>query len=518
MPYSRDLLTRHRQCHDNPAARGRNGARLQRSGRASAPRERAIHACQACVTSKARCDNSRPCQRCRARNRPCEEAISEKRYSLHRRPSQGGSAPSIVTEPRPPPAEDLESTPVTDVQHRTESYPGGGVEQNQQSTNLDAWIPGPEIEMNDYGLTEHLLSNHDKSWDMSVLMQGDLSNIFRDIDFHFDDFPASVSSEQWIPPMDWTFGDSTLDTDTDPAAASYSIGTVAGHNTQPERVTSSYEAFKRSPWLWTPMNQDHAYAEQAQLAVNDDHQILSSPEATQDSAMRTALLPTIKSDSTRDHVLAIVLEHVKSGFRIGAFPSRSVLSVLLQAFLVRDGSSAESIIHRATFNPDSCRTELLAAVISAGSTLFAAPNTWKMGLALQEIVKLAICDAVDHDNRLVRNVQAVQTFLLWIEIGLWSGFRRKMEIGEGFASTVPTVSILTHLSRQIRIRHADLILLELYRCCVELVLFMPIGTAATFSPIPPMKERRSKRSGEPGLNKRVSEGQNACARLQQTID
>jgi hypothetical protein len=112
----------------------------------------------------------------------------------------------------------------------------------------------------------------------------------------------------------------------------------------------------------------------------------------------------------------------------------------MQAFLIRENNDLNPIIHQGSLQPDKIRTELLAATIAFGSTFFAAPNIWKMGLALQEIVKLSVTDSLDTDNRLARDLQTGQTFLLWTAMGIWSGFRRKMEVAEGFASVVPTVS------------------------------------------------------------------------------
>lgn len=205
-----------------------------------------------------------------------------------------------------------------------------------------------------------------------------------------------------------------------------------------------YEAFKKSPWLWTPVRHDHAYAEGSQLSVNEV-QVMESPEM-QELSGSDDVLPKMMDSATRDEMLSLVLKFSSSNVRIRSFPSFRLLNVLIQAFFVKENASVTPWLHTATFDPDSARGELLAGIVAAGAILFAVPTIWKMGLALQEIVKLATPDAIDQDNRRVRELQTIQAFWLWIRIGLWSGFRRKMEIAEGFANTVPTVgfpSILT---------------------------------------------------------------------------
>lgn len=203
-----------------------------------------------------------------------------------------------------------------------------------------------------------------------------------------------------------------------------------------------FEAFKRSPWLWTPANQDHAYAEYSRLAV-DSEEILESSQLSSSYRDQNLNLPEIKHSATRDEILAMVLKFSKSAIKVRSFPSLRLLNILVQAFFVRERASLDPWMHEPSFEPDRCPATLLAAMVATGSAFFAATNIWKMGLALQETVKLAICDALDEDNRNARQLQTGQTFLYWIELALWSGFRRKMEIGEGFAHTVPTVSKFT---------------------------------------------------------------------------
>jgi hypothetical protein len=45
----------------------------------------------------------------------------------------------------------------------------------------------------------------------------------------------------------------------------------------------------------------------------------------------------------------------------------------------------------------------------------------------------------EEDNRNTRNLQALQAFMIGLDIGLWSGFRRNMEIAESFGQPIVIV-------------------------------------------------------------------------------
>lgn len=304
---------------------------------------------------------------------------------------------------------------------------------NLQSTELPA-----------YNIDDSTFANEpfDDTFWTDFAFHADLSQIYQDLDFNFGISPLPLDSElgrfenvspgKAIPHVSENIFRSPF-SETNPSNA----------------ALLGFEAFKRSPWLWTPANHDHAYAENSQLAVNED-QMMQPPAFPGGHPPQSRVLPEIKHSAARDEILAMALKFSKSAIKVRSFPSLSLLNILMQAFFVRENAAVDSWIHEASFDADRCQTQLLAGLVATGSSFFAAPNIWKMGLALQETVKLSICDALDEDNRLARNLQTGQTFLSWIELGLWSGFRRKMEIGEGFAHTVPTVSLppLSYLSTE----------------------------------------------------------------------
>ena len=71
-----------------------------------------------------------------------------------------------------------------------------------------------------------------------------------------------------------------------------------------------------------------------------------------------------------------------------------------------------SFIHVPSFDPETCRTELLAAMIASIASTSANKVISQMGLALQEKARIALANAFFHDDRLTRTVQAMQTAIL----------------------------------------------------------------------------------------------------------
>jgi hypothetical protein len=46
----------------------------------------------------------------------------------------------------------------------------------------------------------------------------------------------------------------------------------------------------------------------------------------------------------------------------------------------------------------------------------------------------------EEANKNTRNLQTVQAYMLSLDVGIWSGFKRMMEIAEGFLQPLLTVS------------------------------------------------------------------------------
>ena len=66
----------------------------------------------------------------------------------------------------------------------------------------------------------------------------------------------------------------------------------------------------------------------------------------------------------------------------------------------------------------------------------AVPVVRALGFAIQESARMAIPKVFEADNSTTRDLQILQAYALQLNIGLWSGDRRKMEMAESFAQPI----------------------------------------------------------------------------------
>lgn len=153
----------------------------------------------------------------------------------------------------------------------------------------------------------------------------------------------------------------------------------------------------------------------------------------------------------------------------------------MHLFLKSEATNTYSWIHLPTFRPRSQGPEFNGIVIASGAILSAVPTgsfsiahsqikltflVRKLGLAIQETVRLAlpssvsvwidrreisnlICDKIEKDNSRSRELQLLQAYALELNIGLWSGNKRKIEIAEAYAQPLITVSRLLNDSNAV---------------------------------------------------------------------
>ncbi|TKA43684.1 hypothetical protein B0A54_05467 [Friedmanniomyces endolithicus] len=132
-----------------------------------------------------------------------------------------------------------------------------------------------------------------------------------------------------------------------------------------------------------------------------------------------------------------------------------LLEDLIDVFLLQDSSAIDSYIHSATFASDKICTELLLAVVAAGARFVALAPVWQMGLVIQEVVRIAIGELLEHDNKATRDLQPLQVILLVLDIGVWSGFRRKTEIAMSFLQ--PPVTMLAWSNAFMKFSYRDVV-------------------------------------------------------------
>ncbi|CAJ2503751.1 Uu.00g111450.m01.CDS01 [Anthostomella pinea] len=398
-----DLLTRHETTHDRDDG-GKGRPIIRRS-------DRAAEACLNCASSKAKCDDQKPCGRCKSKNLSCH--TSTKRPSTYRTSIDGQSTVSSSDY--------------------SPNQTGFGLETNRMTTyDMDR-------EMSIVAGNDHLAVND------NVVQKPYLADPLTHsvpIERIADDMVYFNPTHNFFQDMDFTSWDLNFDgfqvpqfevNGPSPQSSTASASRLACIARDPSR---GHAAFKRSPWLWEPKSKDYVGRDKEGLALNED-KIPQSPAydkilATHSHRLKVELV-------IRDRLFAMVLAQNKDPLRIPSFPSLEILNYLLQTHFVQDEYQADSWIHSASFHPSEAMPELLAAIISSGATLIATPAVWQFGLALQEVVRIGMAVRFESSNSFTRDLQCLQALMLVLDIGSWSGFKRKMELAESFLQPLMTM-------------------------------------------------------------------------------
>lgn len=461
-----DLLKRHAAAHVGSSARNKHNSDQQT---AKAP-VRALRACIACARSKVRCDGAQPCTRCTQRAVEClykktprptynsrltttdvvmsDHVENEKQYDDSVDASTGSSTllplDAVVSDKERPQASHINNYSIQDAA------------TNPVSLNVfDA--PLEMVESSNHMLTA--LSNHD--WGESRLttflrdiMQPDHGQVDRD---HF----SSLAQTTHLDLLDFST-DNAIDLDgfdfygTDPYPQGYTMfqpgpnsanvngsssGQGRGHEYQqrnPEAVTGTARerAFKDSLWLYTPGERDFANAAQDDIA--------SSPEIVQIEQMRCTRPGCVAplNHRTRDRILGMVLGSCQREVSVriaSAFPPTELLTNLMHTYIHSETSKVLTWLHLPSLQPEHTLPELLLSMITAGALLSPLLAVRKLGHALYDVVREAIAQMFERDNRNIRKLECVQAVSIMNDMGLWCGDRRKLEITESFCLATITM-------------------------------------------------------------------------------
>jgi hypothetical protein len=223
--------------------------------------------------------------------------------------------------------------------------------------------------------------------DMNVMLfLPNVSGFNQDLDFSFWDF---------------NFKGVQLPNTNSPADLVVTQHSTPFNSTTASKVTKDisrgYAAFKRSPWLWTPAQKDHQLCDSDNLAL-DEVSITSglTPSSTSSFSVEKLTRTPHLDASLRDRMFALVLKMTmnNSTKSVPSFPPLDILNYTLHMFFVRQNYQVDHWIHAPTFSATKVCPHLVAALISAGSNFISTPAIWKMGLALQEVVRLAVAELV----------------------------------------------------------------------------------------------------------------------------
>ncbi|KAK5146736.1 hypothetical protein LTR32_001718 [Rachicladosporium monterosium] len=275
------------------------------------------------------------------------------------------------------------------------------------------------------------------------IMPPDVSNFTSDLDFNVGDFDFSfLASGLTRPP-------------TAQGLPEFNHSSIETAETTQSNVGLRSEAFKRSPWSWNhwiPERSSHAFSGQDVIDVRHDRVDAVDQLTTPDSVR---LVHCDLRHAERDRMIRVVTQVAHTRLTMPSFPSLELLEDLIDVFLLQDSSAIDSYIHSATFASEKACTELLLAVVAAGARFVALAPVWQMGLVIQEVVRIAIGELLEHDNKATRDLQPLQVLLLVLDIGVWSGFRRKTEIAMSFLQ--PPVTMLAWSNAFMKFSYRDVV-------------------------------------------------------------
>ncbi|KAM0134050.1 hypothetical protein ACHAO1_005878 [Botrytis cinerea] len=419
-----DLLNRHVATHERNL--GQNRPEIRRT-------ERAGKACIACAAAKAKCEEQKPCLRCRTKDLVCE--ISQQSHKKRR-------LSGIANEPRNSIAEQ-------------ESLPRDSVTQLSSIPDL---ILHSIDENEDYTTTSSCPDNSAENAEATLQPSYPLSALNTDkesSDFNFiqDQLPFdSLANEMLFFPStifnnqisDFSFEDFDFQEENFefPSLTSKRLAfdetTISGPsrkvNDSRRDVARGHAAFARSPWLWTPASTDHILRDRDNLAIDEENISLNlSPNGARPYQHLSI------TSSLRDKMFHLVSTTNRYANGIPSFPSLDLLNYIIEAFFCQQSNQVGNWIHTPTICLKDVRPELLIAIVAVGSTSISLPAIWRMGLALQDVVRLSVSELWERANSNTRKLQPLQAWMLSLELGLWSGFKRNTELAESFSQPMITM-------------------------------------------------------------------------------
>ena len=205
------------------------------------------------------------------------------------------------------------------------------------------------------------------------------------------------------------------------------------------------EAFQRSSLAgWEPTEQDHGYSEEGNLSLPDHVDGNAETRCLCDRR----IVKTPLSLSSRDNILSLVLEVCRPESKIrvvSSFPSFEFFDNLIQLFFDRHTLQIDNWLHLPTFCPNDSRPELITAIAGAGAIRTNSSVVQNLGYALQESLRNAIPLRLEENNQRARSIDFNQAYFLQLDVRIWSGGKRKVELAEGLFQ--PGVTMLRRARR-----------------------------------------------------------------------
>ncbi|KAI5917498.1 hypothetical protein F4810DRAFT_696169 [Camillea tinctor] len=383
---------------------------------------RAMQACRSCAASKTKCDNDRQCRRCRMKNISCIRPIDIETPDGSFRNQQSVSSKSNIEQLTVATPGRSDFSPSEPMDQSRDQEPMGDTSVHPQKDNIERnhQLPTPAPSNVSLGVIDVQRPANSPTWDIDLLQDHfylDANSSSQDTDFLLS-LPSIMSYDDL---------DQTAHTPT-------AISPVV----KEEKSFLLKEAFSQATGRWIPVARNFQEDEEKNLSESQVANITTeSPQR-----WNFQLLPDGFPYNARDRLLVMLVGTCKSeNIRQAAvtFPSCEALGRLYRSFLSWHMLQEDTWIHVPTFSINNASTELLAAIISGGAVRSASSSVQKFGLALHEIIKEKLRETSRKSNIITRDLQFLQAYALQIQIGSWSGNKRKMEIAGGAVGNIVNI-------------------------------------------------------------------------------
>jgi hypothetical protein len=419
---NRDLLLRHRATHAKNAAEGqvhRNRAL-----------ERATKACNDCVISKVKCENSRPCQRCQKKGFECTTITLSRSEGSALFDPQGQS----IAELTPPseqrlshvsPQGEVEPSPI--ISRELQEVFNDVATDDHEQAGLYQDVNNSQLGVSNF--FEQIMVMEPDFMGMDYLQPPpDLTSWFPEIDWFGQN---NIFESDFAPAIDETFQTTHIDMEsvgpmTTPQGTIINLGR---ENNSSEAVKRRHAVFKQSsPWFYVPERDQNAFSNNENMIL-DERQVdlAASPHQPYSSDV---VIPDRLSQQSRDRIFQLVLTTAQNRISIPIFPSADCLDKLIKVGIAKKTESS-AWIHPYTFKSESSLPEFLTALVVAGCICFGIPSVNKTGLILHEIVRISLRELSERDNSVLQEIQYLQASMLWLDIGAFCGYKHKMQTAEG---------------------------------------------------------------------------------------
>jgi hypothetical protein len=391
-----DLLRRHLLSHDRSStARPRGDLPPSRASR----RERVVTACLACVASKSKCQDEKPCTRCQRRQIECEPNTSLGTLRQRSRQSATGDEEFDGSD------HGQNLSPSSHSSQRMSQVKIPGLIHTMSSSNqpLDfvQQVPSQNL-MTNFHEDEHAANNINRTFDPF----DDFGVSFVHEDLQLNHGSSIMPRDAYIG-QDMDFGLWNIDLEGielayqdlehDQPAQRPARPTESDTVNASKSVSRRSAAFGRSTWVWNPTQSDQAMNDQNHLQLDEGtiSSMLTPVSLVVDAEQFASCFTTA---TRRDQILGMLYTIRRDATQVPSLPSLPLLNKIIQHYFMLSSQWIDHIVHAASFDGAQALSQLLLAIIAAGSTLISAPAIWKMGLALQDVVRHTVGEFVSGEK------------------------------------------------------------------------------------------------------------------------